>query len=64
MKCSTCQKKLDNGTNLFKVEEGVAGTAGFVDLEEPAYFCNEECLKEYFSASKGYDRWKVKKRVP
>ena len=64
MKCSTCQKTLREGGNCFRVEEGVLGTAGFVDLDEARYFCSDECLKEYFQASKRYDKWKWKKRVP
>ncbi|MBI2449464.1 hypothetical protein HYV49_04160 [Candidatus Pacearchaeota archaeon] len=64
MKCSMCQKRLDEGLNILEVEEGIVGTSGFVPLDSAMHFCNEECMKEYFTASNGYDKWKVGRRVP
>ncbi len=62
MQCSTCQKNLREGINCFRVEEGVFGTGGFVDLEEGLYFCSDECLRQSFSASGGYE--KAPRRIP
>lgn len=64
MKCSTCQHELEEGANVFEVQEGIMGTRGFVPLDSAQLFCSVECLKDYFTAAKGYDRWKVKRRVP
>ena len=62
MKCSTCRKELNEGMDVLEVQEGVVGTRGFVPLDSNAVFCSVECLKEYFRASKGYE--KAPRRVP
>lgn len=56
MKCRTCSKELREGVNVFEVQEGVIGTSGFISLDEGLIFCDVECLKEYFQASRGYDK--------
>jgi hypothetical protein len=62
MRCATCRHELKEGINVFQVEEGVLGMAGFVPLEEPNIFCSVECLKDFFSASRGYEQ--APRRVP
>ena len=62
MKCSTCQKVLREGMDVLEVQEGVIGTRGFVALASTAVFCAVDCLKEFFKASRGYE--KAPRRVP
>lgn len=64
MKCATCRRELNEGSDVFQVEEGIVGLSGFVPLDDAVVFCSVECLKEYFKASRGYDRWKAPDRVP
>lgn len=62
MKCSTCQKELKEGEDIFEVIEGIVGLRGIVPLENPLLFCSSDCLKEYFSPKKGY--YKLPRRIP
>ena len=49
MHCEECTRELTLGVNALAAQEGVIGPNGFVDLEDPIYFCAEECLREYFN---------------
>ena len=54
MRCASCQKDLEEGTDVIGVREGVIGNRDFVPLEESLLLCSKECLRNYFSNSKGY----------
>jgi hypothetical protein len=62
MKCNTCQRELREGMNVFEVQEGVIGISEFVALDEKLLFCRLECLKNYFSGSRGYEQ--APRRIP
>jgi hypothetical protein len=61
-KCGTCQRELEEGMDVLEVQEGVVGVNGFVPLESTALFCSVECLKSFFSGSKGYEQ--APRRLP
>lgn len=50
-KCSQCQRTLDVGVDVIRVEEGVMGLKGFVSLDNVLFFCCEECVREYYDLS-------------
>ncbi len=62
MKCATCQRELTEGEDVFEVIEGIVGIQGIVPLENPLLFCCAQCLKEYFSPSRGF--YRMPRRVP
>lgn len=51
LKCAQCNRELDVGKDVIRVDDGVMGMKGFVDLDHTLYFCSEECIKEYFDLS-------------
>ena len=53
MRCASCQKDLEEGTDVLGVQEGIIGSRGFVPLEEPLLLCSKECLRNYFADAKG-----------
>ena len=62
MQCSNCQRELKEGADAYESQEGIIGFHGFVSLVKPLLFCCINCLKEYFSPSKGY--YKLPRRIP
>ena len=42
--CTRCGRSLDIGTDTIAVTDGVIGPRGFVPLDEPRYFCCNDCL--------------------
>ena len=59
--CANCNRDLDIGVDIIKVDEGVMGTKGFVPLENNLLFCCERCLRDYFDLG---DLPSVPKRIP
>lgn len=49
--CAQCQRELDVGVDILRVDEGVRGMKDFVPLDNTLYFCCEDCIREYFDLS-------------
>jgi hypothetical protein len=62
MKCDNCRRAMEEGREVFQVDEGVVGMSGFVPLDAQVRVCSIACLKEYFSGSHGYEP--APKRTP
>lgn len=61
IECRTCRRKLEEGTDVLEVQEGIIGKLGFVDLGEKLLFCDFDCLRGYLNGAKGYV---LKRRIP
>ncbi len=59
--CRTCRRKLEEGTNVLEVQEGIIGKLGFVALGEKLLFCNFECLRNDLDGSEGHV---LNRRIP
>ena len=59
--CTECHKELRLGFDAVAAQQGVIGPTGFVDLEDPMYFCNDECVSRYFNEHKPE---KIQRRIP
>jgi len=62
IKCAACRTNLEEGMDVIQVEEGIIGLRGFVSLEKPLLFCSVDCLRDYFTPSKG--GYKLPRRIP
>ena len=62
LQCLKCQCELLEGRDVVEVQEGVVGVRGFIPLEKILTFCSIECLKEYFTGERSYER--LPRRVP
>lgn len=60
--CSKCRCQLTEGRDVVEVQEGVVGVRGFIPLEKILTFCSIDCLKEYFTGERGYER--LPRRIP
>lgn len=49
MRCANCQRDLEMGVDATKLEPGVIGPRGFVPLGGEKFFCDDECLRRYWS---------------
>lgn len=47
-RCADCDIELSIGRDTIRVQEGVIGTRGFVDLGDSLVFCSEACLRKHF----------------
>ena len=45
--CEHCRRDLQLGEDVIRVEDGVIGPRGFIDLGKAMFFCIEDCLKGY-----------------
>lgn len=46
-RCLQCRRVLRLGTDAIRLERGVVGPRGFIDLHDGAFFCDEKCLLGY-----------------
>lgn len=60
-KCAGCHSLIHVGRDLIRVQEGVLGTRGFVDLNHELLFCNENCVRDYYADSEVVE---MKRRIP
>ena len=51
MKCSQCKKELKEGRNVIRVQEGIIGNNGFVELDKDLVYCSLDCMMIYFAGS-------------
>ncbi len=63
LQCAACRKEIEEGMDVFDVQEGVVGLSGFVPLTDPLVFCSEECLRKHFTFA-GRNLSKAPKRMP
>lgn len=47
MQCEHCRRELQPGEDVIRMEDGVIGPRGFIDLGNAMFFCNEDCLTGY-----------------
>ena len=47
--CAQCRRELALGEDILVVQFSVLGARGPVPLDEPLLFCDESCVKRYFS---------------
>lgn len=47
IQCEHCRRELQLGEDVIRMENGVIGPRGFIDLDDAMFFCNDECLKGY-----------------
>lgn len=45
VRCGTCGCELALGRNVLRLQEGVIGPRGFIELEDPPVFCGYDCLR-------------------
>ena len=45
--CEHCRHELQLGEDVIRMDNGVIGPRGFIDLGKAMFFCNEDCLKGY-----------------
>ena len=62
-RCAACRTEIWEGRDVLKVEEGVIGLKGLIALEEPLYFCNEECLVKHYGEEER-DPVSLPRRIP
>jgi hypothetical protein len=54
--CAHCRRELRFGEDVVCVEDGVLGPRGFIDLSQPRFFCDEDCLKDDFDEGHESDK--------
>lgn len=47
IQCAHCRRDLQLGEDVIRMENGVIGPRGFIDLGNAMFFCDEDCLKRY-----------------
>lgn len=61
MECSQCRKKIELGVDVVTVEKCVLGPRGIVPLGEIEYFCDEDCLADFYNNTDIPD---ISRRIP
>ncbi|MBE7456489.1 MAG: hypothetical protein HS102_08030 [Planctomycetia bacterium] len=60
-RCRRCHHLIPEGADVIGVQDGVLGPRGFVPLESHRFFCDENCLRDYFQNG---DVEKLSRRIP
>lgn len=53
-RCANCRKEINEGMECLQALEGIASMRGFVPIDGGTVFCCSECLKDFFTPSRGY----------
>jgi hypothetical protein len=59
--CKECRRELGLGVDVVIMQHGVIGPRGFVPLDDPVFFCDEDCLERFLS---GEEVVKLPRRIP
>ncbi len=61
VRCTQCRRQLDLGVDSVSMQHGVMGPRGFVALNEPRFFCDEDCLERWLTDAEVV---KLPRRIP
>lgn len=59
--CEECRRDLGLGVDAVGLQHGVMGPRGFVVLDDPKFFCDEDCLERWLTDEEVIP---LKRRIP